>query len=104
VFTQPQTLLNAVAATGVGPSYAFPLPECNWQKLGVEVQGTFVGTVTLEGTIAPQAEVNASSAVWLPITGASWTTQSLAGVDAPFTHVRGNVTAYTSGNITLRVI
>lgn len=104
MFANPQALLSAAGATGAGPDYAIPLPECNWQKMGVEVQGTFVGTVILEGTIATQAEVNALTAVWLPLAGASWTVPTLTGVDAPVTHVRANVTAYTSGAITVKVI
>lgn len=104
MFTTPQTILNAAAVVGHGAAYAFPLPECNWQKLGVQVQGTFVGTAVLEGTIATQAEVNALTAVWAPITGASWTGPGIAGVETPFTHIRANVTAWTSGAITMRVI
>lgn len=101
MFVTPTDLLVAKAATGAGNPVACP-PEINQWPMGVEVFGTFVGTVILEGTIATQAEVNGSTATWLPITGASWTTPTLAQITAPYTHIRANVTAYTSGSINAR--
>lgn len=98
-----QNLLVAKGTTGAGNPLNLS-PEYCGLPLGVEVFGTFTGTVILEGTIASQAEVNAATAVWLPITGASWTAQTLASITAPYTHIRANVTAITGGAVNVRAL
>lgn len=99
----PATLLNAVSSAATGAPIALP-PELSQKPLGVSVFGTFVGTVILEATVDTQAAVDGATATWAAITGASWTTPAVAKVDAPFTHIRARVSAYTSGSITLKVI
>jgi hypothetical protein len=94
-------LANAVGAAGaqVGAAIA---AEHNWEPFGIQVTGTFVGTVVVEATIATQAEVNALTATWTPIPAASWSAPGMGSFTFPATHIRANVTAWTSGNITVR--
>lgn len=93
------TLLNAVAATGAGSTQdtrrergADLDPDRQVESLAVQVIGTFVGTVAIE--------VSLDGTTWFAIT-------SKTAVDAfqvaYFPYVRGNVTAYTSGSITVKV-
>ncbi|GEM_PF-5751324 len=103
MFATLQNLLVAANATGPGNPVALA-PEMTRKPLGLEVFGTFVGTVILEGTIATQAEVNGATASWAAIPTASWTTPALANLTTPYTHVRANVTAYTSGAINVRAV
>lgn len=103
MFVTPADLLVAKGSTGAGNPVACP-PEVNQWPMAIEVFGTFVGTVILEGTIATQAEVNAGTATWLPITGASWTVPTLAAITCPVSHLRANVTAWTSGAVNVRAI
>ena len=63
----------------------------------------FVGTVSLDGTIATDAEVAAGTATFLPITDMSWTAVGIKSLTAQCTHVRGNVSEYTSGSITMKI-
>lgn len=103
MFVTPAYLLSGAAATGPGQAIPCP-PENNICPTGIEVFGTFVGTVVLEATIATQAEVNASTAVWQAVTGASWTAPAITSMSTPWSHIRANVTAYTSGAINVRAI
>ena len=103
MFVTLATLLPAVSAAGPGYPVACP-QELPGKSVGIQVSGTFVGTVILEGTIATQAEVNGATAAWTAITGASWTVPALASLTLAYTHIRANVTAYTSGSITVRAI
>jgi hypothetical protein len=101
MLASPATLLAAAASALTGAAIAIPSDAHN-RPLGVTVTGTFVGTVILEATVATQAEVNAATAVWAPVTGASWTAPAAVGINAPFTHIRARVSAYTSGAITVK--
>lgn len=103
MFVTPAILLDAAAAVSTGNPVFCP-PEKNIAPTGIEVFGTFVGTVILEATIASQAEVAADSAVWQAITGASWTAPALVSIGTPWSHIRARVTDYTSGNISVRAI
>jgi hypothetical protein len=103
MFISPTILLDAAAAVVTGNPVFCP-PEKNIAPTGIEVFGTFVGTVILEATIASQDEVNAATAVWQAITGSSWTAPALTSIATPWSHIRARVTAYTSGAISVRAI
>jgi hypothetical protein len=76
--------VTATTAARVGPLTRFSL----------EVSGTFVGTVQLQGS-------RDNEATWESI-GAALTAAGTANVDPNYyTHVRANCTAYTSGTITV---
>jgi hypothetical protein len=97
-----EVLQSAAAATGVGTAIVM----AGFDKLTLQVSGTFVGTVTFEGTI--------DDTTWFVVglktaaDGAAVTTATAAGAfklpaDGPcLSQVRANVTAYTSGAITVR--
>jgi len=81
-----QTLLSAVAATGAGTTYSVENPRRTFQ-----VTGTFVGTVAVQ---VSNDGTNWDTLISTTATGA-WAS------DQPWPYVRGNVTAFTSGTITL---
>ncbi len=97
-----ETPQSAAAATGVGTAVVM----AGFDRLTVQVAGTFVGTVSFEGTI--------DDATWFAVglktaaDGAAVTSATAAGafklpVDGPcLSQFRANVTAYTSGSITVR--
>lgn len=97
-----ETLQNAAAATGVGVAVDMK----GQSRLTVHVTGTFVGTVSFEGTI--------DDANWFAVglktaaDGAAVTSATAAGAfklpaDGPeLSQFRANVTAYTSGAITVK--
>jgi hypothetical protein len=103
MFITPQNLLAAATATGAG-SPAQCAPELAWKPTGIQVFGTFTGTVILEGTIATKDEIDGATAVWTPVSGASWTAAGIASLTLPYTHIRANVTAYTNGSINVRAL
>ena len=97
-----ETLQNAAVATGVGT----PADIKGHGRLTVHVTGTFVGTVTFEGTI--------DDSNWFAVglktaaDGAAVTSATAAGAfklpaDGPvLSQFRANITAYTSGSITAK--
>src|SRR5689334_17366017 len=100
----------SVSKTATGTSSAIPVNmhgsgQC---PIGLVLDFTTVaavGTASVEFTHDDLAAIAASTAVWLPFTslsGKSATTQ--VSEIAPVRAVRLNVTAYTSGTITLRVL
>lgn len=98
-----QTLQDAAVATGNGTLYE---GTTGIGLLGCQVSGTFVGTVTFEGSI--------NQADWVSLlardkaTGATATTATAAGIYlvdvAGVTHFRARVSAYTSGSITVAAV
>lgn len=80
------TLLNAVAATGASASLSM-----NTTPQMAQVTGTFVATVHLEGSN--------DGTNWVSI-GNVTAAGSIANT-AAWAYVRGNVTAYTSGTVTM---
>lgn len=90
-----QTLLNAVAVTGAGGQFDLSaLPRYQGGAHSFEVSGTFVGSVVIQGSIDD---------------GVTWhnlktfiDAGGLYSDTGVFTHIRGNVTVYTSGSITLK--
>jgi hypothetical protein len=97
-----ETLQSAAAATGVGTAISMD----GYDRVSLHVTGTFVGTVTFEGTI--------DDTNWFAVglktsaDGAAVTTATAAGAfklpaDGPvLSQLRANVTAYTSGAITVK--
>jgi len=94
-------LLDAAAAAGVAgeplrlsPNHPGPVP--------ISVEGTFIGTVTLECAIADAQEIREGTAAWVPVSGASWTAPTGEGLETMFPYIRAKVSAYTSGAITVK--
>ena len=87
------TLLNAAAATGAGSTVEPALdPDEQYQNLPVQVTGTFVGTVAVE--------VSLDGVTWYAFTSKT----AVEAFTIPFfPFVRGNVTAFTSGAITVKL-
>lgn len=92
--TQLDTLLNAVTVAGAGSIITLTGSE-RYQggDHTVEVSGTFVGTVAFEGRIE-------STGAWKAFF--TTTTPDVINVPGTFDAIRGNVTAYTSGSITMK--
>lgn len=65
-------------------------------KIGILIFGTFVASVEIECTIATDAEVDAATATWKTLSGASWTDPESVSIALPFTHFRFKV-VWTSG-------
>jgi len=82
------TLLSAVGATGAGSA----IQPVAANKV-FQVSGTFVGTVHAEGSLD---NTNWTSLGNLTAAGKIANTE-------PWKYIRGNVTAYTSGSITMKV-
>ncbi len=80
------TLLSAVGATGAGTAVT-----CNVRDKIAQVFGTFVGTVHLEGSMDGTNF----------ITLGNLTVPGKIANSEPWKYVRGNVTAWTSGTITM---
>lgn len=99
---QLETLQNAAAATGVGTAIDLKGRD----KFTLHVTGTFVGTVSFEGTIDDSNffPVGLKTAA----DGAAVTSATAAGafklpIDGPMlSQFRANITAYTSGAITVK--
>lgn len=70
----------------------------------IQVTGTFVGTVKLEGTLSEQVEVDGDTALWSVIGGGEWSEPACDALTTAFTHIRANITAISSGTITLKVL
>ena len=97
-----ETLQNAVAATGVGTA----IDVKGMRRLTLHITGTFVGTISFEGTV--------DDSNWFPVglktaaDGAAVVSATAVGafkmpIDGPtLSQLRANVTAYTSGNITVK--
>lgn len=91
-----QTLLSAVVAVGAGTAFDLSvLPRYQGGAHSFVVSGTFVGSVDIEASIDGG------------VTFFALKTFTDAGGHFPvggvYTHIQGNVTAYTSGDITLDV-
>lgn len=93
-----QTLLNAVSAAGAGAAVEpdnkrgrSPESSVNTSKRTFQISGTFVGTVKVQ---VSNDNTNWEDLITSTTTG-GWES------NAAWQYVRGNVTAYTSGSITL---
>ena len=88
------TLLNAVAATGAGAQFDLSALARYMGGQSFEVSGTFVGSVDIEASI----DAGVTWHVLQTFTDAG----GLYSDHGVFTHIRGNVTAWTSGSISLK--
>lgn len=94
----PVTLQSAAAATGNGVVLA-----CNnYETIAVQVNGTFVGTVSFEGSIDG---VNFYAVPFINSAGTNATTATATGIFLSaadgYSSFRARVSAYTSGSITV---
>jgi len=92
-------------ATGTGAGSPFPIDPAmtrNGGSIPIVITGITVATVILQATISTQAEVEEGTAVWATVSQGSWTADIADGLFTPFSHIRGNVLAYTSGTITMK--
>lgn len=98
-----EVLQNAAAATGNGTAVDFK----GYKHIAFDVTGTFVGTVTFEGTVDDSnwvaIGVLPQTSATTPVTTA--TTPGMFGLPqymAPLSQVRARVSAWTSGAITVK--
>lgn len=94
------TLQNAAVATGVGT----PLPVSGYGIASLDVYGTFVGTITFQG--------QGIGGNWYTVMARNRTTGALATTTTGIglfevncqglTNVQANITAYTSGSVTVK--
>ena len=96
-------LLDAANAISIGTPFQIPERRQERGNIPFLVYGTFVGTVVLEATIASQQEVEEGTASWVALSDGSWTTSVADCFYGGYTHIRGRVTAYTSGSISMRI-
>lgn len=95
-----------VSKTATGTSVAIPVDKHSTGNIPIGLildftTGTGVGTASAEFTFDDPAD---SAAVWLALTSLSGkTATTMDSTTMPMRGVRLNVTAYTSGTITLRV-
>lgn len=71
--------------------------------VGIQLGGGAVATVQLMGTIATQQQINEGTAEWDVIQDAEWSSDGLYGLFVPYPFIQANISAYTSGNPTLKV-
>ena len=85
----PITLLNAVVASGAGSSFPVEFPAT------VVVSGITVATVAVE--------VSLDNSVFKAYV-AALTADGVVLITTPCKYIRANVTAYTSGTITVKIL
>lgn len=84
-----------------GASAVLDGPWCDVRALragSVEIFGTFVGTVTLRGS---NSDIAPSSGYEGSIIGSALTAPALVSIGMPIRWIKADVTAYTSGNISV---
>lgn len=84
------TILSAVTATGAGTGYPI-----DGVPFSVVVTGITTATVAIQGSVDGTNYVTIGSALTADGTG---------GATTPYKYVRANVTAYTSGTITAKLL
>lgn len=94
----PFKLADAVAVAGAVTSYE--LSADNVKNYTFVSSGTFTATVTLEGSGEPGSVTDANSK-WETIGTISPTGTFIHVADRSYSKVRVNVTAYTSGSVTV---
>jgi hypothetical protein len=107
-YQQIHNIVSLATGTGAQAPVNIDSRRADWGPIPIQVFTTlatdFVGTIILEATVSTQQEVDEGTAVWSPITGASWTAETCDGLTTAFSWIRGNVTAYTSGSINVRAL
>ena len=100
-------LCNASVATGAGTAFKLPGWRMALGSIPVQIYTTqataFVGTVKLQGTVAIGGDVAAGTNRWSDINGAVWTEETIDALFAQPEYVRTYITAYTSGQISVRI-
>lgn len=102
--------LNNVAATGAGLAMSTVLPSLSNDLLEGGNVGAKTWTVIVKDPGSPvlsyQVEVKMTDGTWQKIPSsvtASPTVGAVLSFIGPFIDMRGNVTAYTSGNLTMDI-
>jgi hypothetical protein len=102
--------LNNVAATGAGAAMSTVLPSLSNDLTEGGVLGAKTWTVIVKDPGSPvlsyQVEVKMTDGTWQKIPSsvtASPTVGAVLSFIGPFVDMRGNVTAYTSGNLTMDI-
>jgi hypothetical protein len=93
MMTSPVTVLNAVTATGA--SIAQQPGLINGNKVNLQVTGITTATVALEGSV--------DGTTFFTV-GTVLTANGLVSDDKALPYYRANVTAYTAGTITAKMI
>ena len=100
---------TVVSLSATGQSAAIPVSKhrSGDTPIGLVLDfttGTGVGTANAEFTFNDLPTIAAGSAVWIPLTSLSAkTATTMDSTTMPATAFRLNVTAYTSGTISLRI-
>ena len=94
----PTTLQSAAVATGNGT-----VLNCNnYETVTLQVSGTFVGTVSFEGSVDG---TNFAAVPFINSAGTNATTATAAGIfisaGTGYALLRARISAYTSGSITV---
>jgi len=97
-------LVNAATGTGAEPAVKVDERRIDHGYIALQVYGTFVGTVDIQGTIATQQEIDEGTAVWSNITSATFSAPTCTKLDTAYPWIRGNVSGYTSGTINVRAL
>jgi len=100
-------LCNASMATGPGSAFKLSGWRLALGSIPVQIYTTqataFIGTVKLQGTIADGADVAAGTNHWSDIDGAIWTAETIDALFGQPEYIRSYITAYTSGQISVRI-
>ena len=100
-------LCSASMATGSGTTFKLPGWRTSLGAIPVQIYTTqataFVGTVKLQGSVATKVEVQAGTNIWSDIDGALWTAETIDALFAQPMYIRSYITAWTSGQISVRL-
>ena len=92
--TSPITVLNAVVATGASVAQQTGFSEVGG-RVNLQVVGITVATVALQGSV--------DGTTWF-LVGTALTADGIVSDGSGLPYYRGNVTAWTSGTITVKMI
>ena len=100
-------LCSASVATGAGEAFQLAGWRMALGSIPVQIYTTqataFVGTVKLQGSLASTTAVEAGTNHWTDINGALWTAETIDALFAQPEYIRSYITAYTSGQISVRI-
>lgn len=111
VLTLPSAAILAQAVTQAGP-VDFPAEANPWVSSIVEVvRGRTFHTVgvstapgtTMDATVQIEGALEGDEPNWLPLTGTGITTPGIYTFRAGVNYLRVNITAYTSGSLTVKL-
>lgn len=84
------TLLNAVAATGAGSTFQPLGRNCTFELI-------------ISNTATVKLQVSFDGSTWLDLPASSVSATALLSIGEWYPYVRANVTAWTSGTVTVRM-